>query len=76
MLKASIGLTPILKDFNDLQLSSTKKGAKDNFDLIAVTSTQMLHIGKLTSSAYSSNLVLGVANANPIAQTSPAAIQT
>ena len=76
MVKASIGLTPILEDFDDLQLSSTKKGAKDDFELIAATSTQMLHIGKLTSSAYSSNLVLGVADANPIAQTSSPASQT
>ena len=73
MLKASFGLTPILEDFNDLQLSSTKKGAKDDFELIAVTSTQMLHIGKSTSSAYSSNFVLDDANANPIAQTTSAA---
>lgn len=73
MLKASIGLTPILEDFNDLQLSSTKKGAKDDFELIAVTSTQMLHIGKSTLSTYSSNFVPDDANANPIAQTSSAA---
>jgi hypothetical protein len=35
---AQTGLTPILEDFNDLNLSSSKKTAKDDSDLLLTAS--------------------------------------
>ena len=73
MLKVSIGLTPVLEDFDDLQLSSTKKTTKDDFALKELTSTSLFETGKLPFIPFGSNLVLDAANAVQAIQTDAAA---
>ena len=73
MLKVSIGLTPVLEDFDDLRLSSTKKTTKDDFALKVLTSTSLLETGKLPFIPFGSNLVLDAANAVQAIQTDAAA---
>ena len=72
MLKVSIGLTPILEDFNDLRLSSTKKTTKDDFALKVPTSTNLFETGKFPIIPFGSDFVLDAANAVQTIQTDAA----